>query len=232
MKKLVHVLVVTLAMNFLALAGFVGWLHQTKRIDRDRIAAIRQILFPDAAPATQPSTEPSADPTTQPILRLEELLARTTGRPATEQVQFIQHSFDTQMTQLERRERELSDLQRQVEAARQQLTRDRSAITQQQAQLTAREEEAVRLAGDKGFQDSLLLYSTMSGKQVRSIFMGLDDQTVVRYLQAMQPRTATRIIKEFKTPQEVARIQTILEMMRTSSTTQPSERSVSARERE
>ena len=29
--------------------------------------------------------------------------------------------------------------------------------------------------------------------------MGLDDPTIIRYLQAMQPRVAARIVKEFKT---------------------------------
>lgn len=220
MKKLFNVLVFTLAMNFLALAAAVAWLHQTKRLDRDKVLTIREILFPAPVPTTQPATQPAGDPTTQSALRLEELLAKSVGRSATEQVQFIQRAFDTQMSQIERRERELSDLQRQVDLAKEQLTRDRAAIDKQRSELSAREEQTARLASDKGFQHSLQLYNTMPSKQVKSIFMTLDDETVVNYLRAMQPRAAARIVKEFKMPEELARIQNIMEMMRRSPATQ------------
>jgi len=54
----------------------------------------------------------------------------------------------------------------------------------------------------------------MPAKQVKSIFMGIDDETMIQYLRAMEPRTATKITKEFKTPEEVARIGLVMEKMR------------------
>src|SRR6478736_720130 len=100
MKKLISVLVLVLALNFLAVSGVVGWLVQSKHVDRTRMIAIRDIVFPKQveAPATQPASSDS--PTTQPIMKLEELLARTTGRSASDQVEYIQHAFDAQMAQL------------------------------------------------------------------------------------------------------------------------------------
>jgi hypothetical protein len=213
MRRLFNVLVITLALNFLAVAGFVGWLHQTKRLDRARAMAIKEILFPNPV-AVVPATQPAAEPATQPTLQLDELLAKSAGRSATEQVRFIQQTFDAQMVQLERRERELGDLQRQVDLAKEQLTRDRAEIDAQRAQLAARQDEQTRLAADKGFQDSLNLYNTMPARQVKQVFTSLDDATVMNYLQAMQPRAAARIVKEFKTPEEVRRIQSIMEKMR------------------
>jgi flagellar motility protein MotE (MotC chaperone) len=215
MKKMLNVVVLTLAMNFLIVAGAVGWLYQSKHLDRERVSAIKEILFPKALEAeatTQPSDPDQA--TTQPILRLEELLARQSGRSASEQVEFIRHAFDTQSAQLERRAREISDLQRQVELAKQQYSRDHETLQKQRKQLADEQQEAEKLAGDKGFQDSLALYNSMPPKQVKSIFMSLDEQTVVNYMQAMQPRTAAKIIKEFKAPEETARIQKILEKIR------------------
>src|SRR5688500_15572236 len=213
MKKLFNIVVLTLALNFLVVAGAVGWLHQTKRLDRTKVQAIKDILFPKPALPIA-ATQPAAKPTTQLTLQLDELLARTAGRSATEQVRFIQQTFDAQMVQLERRERELGDLQRQVDLAKEQLTRDRADIDAPRAALAARQDEPTRLASDKGIQDSLNLYNTMPSKQVKQVFMTLDDATVMNYLQAMQPRAAARIIKEFKTPEEVARIQSIMEKMR------------------
>ena len=54
----------------------------------------------------------------------------------------------------------------------------------------------------------------MSPKQVKAIFMNDDDATIGRYIQAMEPRTAAGIIKEFKTPAEMTRIQTVLDRIR------------------
>jgi hypothetical protein len=211
-NKFINVIVLTLAANFLAVAGGVVYLHQTGRLDREKVLAIRELLYPPPAPE-QPTTQPAEPATTQPILRLERLLAQHAGRPAGEQVEFIQRSFDAQMAQLDRRQRELADLQRQIDLAKQQMERDRSAIEKADAELVARADEVQRLANDKGFQDSLALYNTMQSKQVKAVFVTLDDATIVRYLQNMQPRVASRIIKEFKTPEEVLRIKGILEQM-------------------
>jgi BMFP domain-containing protein YqiC len=226
MKKLIDVIVLTLAVNFLAAAGGIGWLWQQGRLDRQRVMEIRQILFP-ASPEPSPATQPSPEPTSQPALKLDELLAKAAGRTATEQVEFIQHAFDAQMALLDRRQRELSDLQRQVELARQQLARDLESLQMRQEQLAAREQQATRLASDKGFQDSLALYSTMPARQVKTVFMGLDDQTVMNYLQAMPSRTAGKIIREFKSPEETTRIQRILERMRLAQTAEAAQASAS-----
>lgn len=212
MKRLLNVVMLTLALDFVAVAAAVGWLYQQGRLDRQKVLAIREILFPkpaEAPPAAQPTTQP-----VQPIMRLEELLAKAVGRSASEQVEFIQHAFDAQMALLDRRQRELQDLQRQVDMSKEQMARDRAQLQAQQQDLEARQNQALRLASDKGFQDSLALYNTMPPKQVKTIFMGLDDQTVANYLQAMSPRTAAKIIREFKSPEETQRIQKILEQIR------------------
>jgi hypothetical protein len=217
MKKLFNVLTLMLALNFLAIAGGVGYLVQTKRLTQESIARIKDVLF--AAPAAAPTTQPAvakADPTTQPALRLEELLARKSGQTATEQVQFIQQAFDSQMAVLDRRQREIADQQALIAKAKAQLAKDREDLERQRHDLSDKQKEATRLAEDKGFQDSLALYNTLSGKQVKTIFMSLDDATIQQYLQAMEPRASARIVKEFKTPEELARIQKVLERMRIS----------------
>jgi flagellar motility protein MotE (MotC chaperone) len=214
MKKIYHVLVLTLALNFLALAGGIGWLVQNKKIDKPKLMAIREIVFPTTKPTTQPTDVVAGDPTTQPMLRLEEALAKSAGRSASEQVDFIQHAFDAQMSQLDRRERELSDLSRQVELAKQQATRDRAALEKQQKDLVDRQQLQKRNETDKGFQDALALYNKMPSKQVKEVFKTMPDEQVVQFLQSMQPRNATRILKEFKTPEEQDRVAKIMEKLR------------------
>jgi len=211
MKRLWDVLVLTLALNFLVLAGGVGWLFQGGHVDKERIAKIKELMFPPPAP---PATQPSSDPTTQPTLQLDQLLARHSNMSAGEQVDFIRQTFDTNMAQLDRRTRELSDLQAQIDLANAKLASDRAVLDADRKKLVEDQDKARKLAGDQGFQDSLNLYNTMPSKQVKTIFMSLSDDAVQQYLQAMDSRTAGKLIKEFKAPEETERVQRILERMR------------------
>ncbi|HEV8604143.1 MAG TPA: hypothetical protein VGQ99_02180 [Tepidisphaeraceae bacterium] len=213
MKKVFNVLVLTLAINFLVVLVGVGWLRREGRLDRPRIAAIKEILFPPP-PVEVPASQPALDALAQPTMKLEELLARTAGRPAAEQLDYIRKSFDSQMAQLDRAHRELLDLNQQVEQARGKLNEERKVLDEQAKKLAEREQQTQRLASDQGFQDSLGLYQTLPAKQVKTIFMGLEDATVIQYLQAMESRTAAKITREFKTTEESERLKRILEKMR------------------
>ncbi|HEV8377224.1 MAG TPA: hypothetical protein VGP99_00115 [Tepidisphaeraceae bacterium] len=213
MKKLLNVLMLTLAINFLVVAGFVAYLYRDGRLDRARITAIKEILYPPPPPEA-PTTQPVTDQLAEPTMKLEELLAKTAGRPAAEQLDYIRKSFDSQMAQLDRAHRELLDLNQQVEQARAKLNEERKVLDDKEKKLADREQQAQRLASDQGFQDSLSLYQTLPAKQVKTIFMGLEDATVIQYLQAMESRSAAKITREFKTPEESERLKRLLERMR------------------
>ena len=224
MKKLWNVFVLTLAVNFLAVAGGVGYLYKAGRLDRKRLESIWLVLYPPPPPPTVAATQPAEPKSSEPALVLGELLAQKSGLSSTEQLEFIQQTFDARMAELDRRQRELADLQRQVDMANQSLARDRTSLDAEKKQLADREQLAATLAADKGFQDSLRLYQTMPARQVKQVFLAMDDETVTRYLQAMEPRGATKIVREFKTPDEVQRIQRVLDRMRgpgARTTTQP-----------
>jgi hypothetical protein len=212
-KKLLQVIMALLAINFLAAGAGVGWLVQTKRLDKEKVHAIREIVFPATTQAST-SQPAEASATTKPSDLLDALLAKSAGRTPAEQVETLQRNFDAQMAQLDRRERELADLQRQVELSKQQMARDRTALDAEKKSLDTQKQQNAKLASDKGFQDSLALYNTMAGKQVKQIFLSMTDDQIVQYLQAMEPRSAARIIKEFKSADEIARIQKVMEKMR------------------
>ena len=102
------------------------------------------------------------------------------------------------MLELDRRQREMADLKQQVDLANQKLASDRAALEKREKALADREQAAQKLQSDTGFQNSLSLYNAMPSKQVKSIFMTLNESTVQEYLTAMDTRTAGKIIKEFK----------------------------------
>ena len=216
MKRILSVLVLTLALNFLAVAGSVGYLFQSGKLDKAKIGKLKELVFaaPVAAATTQPSGAPGGRKPGE--LNLGSMLANHPGSSAIEQVEFLRRTFDTQMLELDRRQRELTDLQRQVDLANQKLAADRAALDRRDKDLTAREQAAQKLQNDAGFQNSLSIYNSMPSKQVKTIFMTLGESTVQQYLEAMDARTAGKIIKEFKTPDETAFIQRVLERIRQS----------------
>jgi len=217
MKRIFLVLILTLALNFLALAGGVGYLFQSGRLNKAKIGQLKDVVFGEPAPppvAPQPGAAPkqSADSRNN----LATLMSNQSGRSALDQVEFLRRTFDAQMLELDQRQQQISDLQRQVDLANQKLTADRAALDKREKDLAAREQEAQRLQDDAGFQTSLALYTSMPAKQVKSIFMTLNEQTVQQYLEAMDTRTAGKIIREFKSADETAFIERVLERIRLS----------------
>ena len=56
MKKLFSVLVALLAINFFAVAGATVWIVKTQHVNREKLMAIKDVLYPkETAPATQPA---------------------------------------------------------------------------------------------------------------------------------------------------------------------------------
>ncbi|MFN4242035.1 MAG: hypothetical protein ACK4PI_02235 [Tepidisphaerales bacterium] len=224
MRKLLQVILVLAAVHFLAIMAGAGYLLATGKLNRETASAIRDVLFPPPpAPAAEPppTTQPAPPPT--PLLRLEELLARQAGRPATEQVETIRGAFDEQMSLLERRFRELQDLQRQVELARGALAVERAALEERERSLAERETRRAEQEQDQGFQTELQLLTAMPAAQAKRVLMAMDEETAARYVQAMPARAATKILREFKTGEENAHLQAVLARIRAGGGTVPGE---------
>src|SRR5947208_585105 len=81
------------------------------------------------------------------------------GRRAGEQVEIIQQTVDTQSAVLDRRAREVEYLQTEVAAEQKRLAGASAALSGDRRQLADQRQQAEQAAGDKGFDDSLKLYS-------------------------------------------------------------------------
>jgi autotransporter translocation and assembly factor TamB len=184
MKKLLSVFAWTLALNFLAAVGGVAYLYKSGALNREKVQQIKELVF---APATQPAEPAPAvrDPSTQPTLALESLLANVSGRSASEQVEFIHRTFDAQNAILDNRFADLTHQRLTVEQAQAKLTQDRAALAAAQKKLDLAQADQNKAQTDKGFQDTLALYTSMPAKQVKTVFMSLTDDTMIQYLRAM-----------------------------------------------
>ena len=216
-QKLFGVVTGVLALNFLAVAGVIAYLVATHKLDQTKAHAIRDLL---AGPATQPATQPSTRPATQPspddapLLRLAPLLDRYARRPAAEQADLVHTALESQAATVERRFREMQDQRAQVEAAQAELAKKEAALAAHEKAFDDKVAEQGKLAGDENFQKALSLYQAMPAKQIKTYFAGMDDDTVVRFLRAMDERQAAGILKEFKTPVESKRALALMEKVR------------------
>jgi hypothetical protein len=216
-KKLISLVAAVLALNFVAVAGGVGYLVATKKLDKAKVAQIRGIILAgDAGPATQPTTQPVAQdpPADTPMSRVDALIAAAKPRTPGGAGEAVAVGYDAHAALLERRLAEVEAQRLQIETAKGELAKSRQNILQQQKALDARQTEQTKLADDEGFQKTLSLYQTLPAKRTKAIFAALDDAAVVRYLQSMEERQAAGILKEFKTPEETVRAKGILEKMR------------------
>ena len=220
MKRLWNVLVLTLALNFLAMVGGVGYLYSAGRLDKEHLAAVRAALEP--TPTTQPVEAVEVEsPTTAPVNAVDEMEAALTaaaGRPgeAAGELSARRVAVESAAAALGRRRRELDDLQRLLATSRADLERQRAAVAAEKKQFDADRAADAALAADAGFQQTLKLYQSMQPKQVKAIFLATDDAAVARYLSAMPPRDVTKILREFKSPDETLRVKKVLDLMRQS----------------
>lgn len=217
-KTLWNLVVLVLAMNFLFVAGMFAWLFLGGKLDKDKLHAIREIVFATSQPTTQPVTEAQEEPTTKPSVRLTDILAEAAGRRSEDQVTVAQQGFDAQRAMLDARFRELENQRQLIDQARAELQKLQENVNKGEQTLAARQKQQTAQEEDKGFQDTLEMYKAMPPKQVKSMFQSLPDDVVVRYLQAMEPGKAASVLKEFKTPEETTRAAVILEKMRSAQT--------------
>lgn len=215
--KSIWIIVSTLALaNLLALLGLGAWLKATDRLSMDRIRAVREVF---AQTTTDEATaEGALEAEAQRSQAEADEQAKQASPPLSAEGALNADDLETEKARqhVERLRREVADLQRS-------LLRERAALDDGWAQFRAEkqafEEMRVRLAaleGGEQFERTLRLYEALKPKQAQDLLQQLidagDTEQAVSYLNAMQTRTASRIIAEFEDPAVAA---DLLERLRT-----------------
>lgn len=216
MRSLWLILTTIALAHFLALLALVGWLAGTGRLSAERVHAARAIFAPtieeEAALAAERATREEAERAAaeqesfmrEAPTRAEDALSRGLSAEAAE----------TQA--LSRLGREAQDLRRtfaremaQIEQARERLQRERDEFEALRARLA-------ELEGSEQFEKAVRLYQSLKPRQARDLLLTLINsgqiEQAVSYLNAMELRTASRIIAEFEDPALAANL---LERVRT-----------------
>jgi flagellar motility protein MotE (MotC chaperone) len=145
---------------------------------------------------------------------LEQLLAEQPATPHVAVTAQVDEAVAAQAQELERRGREMIDLRRQLTLAQRQVLADRQAVEAGEAALAQKVDRQAELAADEGFQSTLAFYESMPAKQAKDLFLNMDEPAVATYLAAMKSRSAGKIVKEFKQPDERDFLQRVMAEMR------------------
>ena len=213
-RRLILIAATVLSLNFVAMVAVAAVVAQRAQLDREKIAAVKEVLFPPPdSTGTAAEAEPEPPPAT-PMQELLSLLDAEANKAADARVADVTRAVDRRAADLDRRAREVADRSAQVAEAAGELGREREVFEAEVAAWRTEVDAAVARAADEGFRASLELYETLPAKRSKALLIGLDDATMLAYLRAMDTTTAARVLREFKTDAEADRARAVLELMR------------------
>jgi len=207
MLKALFLAISTLAIaHFIALIGFAAWLHQGDRLDMARINEIRDIF-------SRTITAEQADKAKQARLVADEQAAAEEAAltanppvPSANRMSLIGNLDDLNLVTVERLRKESEELQNTIARERTQIESERQALADERAEFLQLRADIKASEGSAQFKKALQRYEGLKPDSARAVFQTLIDKgetdQVVAYLNAMQPRTSSKIIGKF--PPDVA----------------------------
>lgn len=187
-KTILIVLGVILLVHTLALAGVLGYGLATGRFDAEKRG---QYLATWRGEKLGPVVE-------------EEVVEEVKESPQEAATRIAEAEIRREVLTLEiqRQIERLRNMKTAVEAAQGNLDKKVGEFQVARDDFERRLAEQNRAARDEGFDKQLEMFSGMKPKYVRSDFMKIPDGKVARYLVAMSPGKAKKVLNEFKTEVE------------------------------
>jgi len=201
--RTIWILISTLAVaNLLALIGFAGWLGATDRLSPERFRAVREIFAPTIAESRTLEGVRVLEAQAAADRAADEARVGTAPLTAEQRLLLAGAQIDVTTQQQQRVQRETADLIATLLQERAELERQRAEFQAQVEEFNARREAIVAQEGSDQFLKTVSLYNSLKPAQSHSMMRALIDQgavdQVVAYLNALQSRTAAKIIAEFQ----------------------------------
>jgi hypothetical protein len=231
MKSMWNVVSFLAVVNLLALTIVGIWLWKSHRLDGARLADIRELLAVPVHAAQGEHTQSLREIEQQRLLEAEQMRK---DRPPTDSASQIQRTILI-ATQEDQARRRLADERRTL---LDELALATANVDEERAQFEREREawdNAVRgdrtQKSDEQFMQAVRQYEQAPPKQGKRMIMELvmmgQVEQAVAYLDAMNARAAGKILKEFKTDEEIKLATELLEKLRTFGS-KPSEQGVPA----
>lgn len=210
-----------LVLNALLLIGGGLWLWSSGRLNKYRVQRLVELFKPTVAQEKQAELEAQAKAKEEAEKQSQaRWLEQVAEGPATltERLKVDEQVREVATQRAERLSREIADLRRRLESDTQLLSKQRAEIDQKRKELDDLMQREQKLRADEDFQQTVAMYEKLPARQAKQMLQNLLQQNkksqVVEYLAAMQQRKAAGVLKEFKSPQEVAQASELLQMLR------------------
>ena len=204
--------------NLLAVLMCAGWLWQSGRLDQQRIAAVRELLSTTVADELQHEKEQEAEQAAEERRQADE--RRRSGWPLAggELIARMDRFEDHAALMLRRVQNENEKLMSQLDAREQAIiSREKELEARQQQWVKSIQDDADRRE-DKQFLKAVRILESLPAKQARQAIQQLVEtgktEQAVAYLNAMNARSASKIVREFKTDADIALATDLLEKLR------------------
>jgi flagellar motility protein MotE (MotC chaperone) len=232
MKKIASLFLLICVLNLLALGGLAGYLVATDRLDAPKAAAIVDLLRHQGTPVKfretlydilQPAPATTSAPASQPAMAsadapADSALPSPPPGTAQDRINAAHEAVDQQQLRLENEAQELRHRQELLVKMQADVTAQLKQVKDEKEAFEKRVAQAGTQATDDNFQKTLALYDELKSKQVKDLFMNMQVEEIAKYITAMDPDRAGKIIGEFKTPQEANLIAKVLEHIRAAGT--------------
>jgi hypothetical protein len=205
--------------HLLAIVLVIAWLWQNDRLNTQRIHNLRELFattITEDAEANKAAEEEAAAETARMAQEQRD------ADPPVDSKSHIQHASTVRLHEeqaLRRLEQEKLKLLEQLMTVTAQLNRQREEINREKSQLLSVADEEAKRKNDEQFRLIVRQYEQLPPKQGKRMLMELVSQNqrdqAVSYLLGMSPRASSKILKEFKTEDEIALATELLERMRT-----------------
>lgn len=220
--KLIGISILTLILiHLLMAAAGVAWLGASGRLNKDRIAKVKDIFVLSIADEKKQAEEQAKkDAELADVQKEKDRMAEVADGPTTvkDRLDEDQMKRDLVLSKVQRLQREMQDMNRNLEFAKAQLAKEKQQLDADRLafEQAKKDMEAQRLDAD--FERVVESYSSLKPKLAKQAFLELIKQNkmdeVVEYLAAMQLRKSAAILNEFKADTEVPVAAQLLESLR------------------
>jgi len=192
------------AINFAALA-VVGVVMASKgMLTREKVGEVVKVLRAPPAPSAPTAAPAETGPTSKPA---ELVPAPITLSERERVVAFVRTQLDAQTEELRQR-------QAMVDRARQQLEIDRAAFETERKAFHETVDATTQTRRQAGLRETLKTYAALKPDRIKALLAPLSDEELTEVLVGLEARVRAKVIEEFKTPEEVTRLQRVLKLIR------------------
>jgi hypothetical protein len=223
MKKLGTLISMICMVNVLMLLGLGGYLWGTGRLNKPKAQTIADMLRQPGNPEGLRAKvyEIMAPPTTQtaqsrPTSAAASAASLTGLEPgsAQERIDYLQKVLEAERLRLQSEAQKLREEQELLVAKQNQLDLERKSLAYQKRAYEQMVAGATTKSDAAGFQKSMEIFDQLKPKQVKDLLIAMPADQIARYVAAMEPDRAAKIVGEFKSAGEKELINEALDRVR------------------